>query len=588
MRKILLLLFMGTMLFSCTKDFLDQVPDDRLTFEETFSKRRTVEQYLADVYSKIPQPPLLREYYGGSDEGDYVWPFHFPNHMNIGDWNPTTQYVSAKWSQYYRGLRSASTLIENIDQCKDCSSDRIDQYIAEAKVLRAFFYYRLVRNYGPVIIMPEVPVAPDADIASLGLERGKLEENVNYIVSELDEAAEALKGVPFQGNNAGRMSRPYALALKEKILLFAASPIFNGNSDLSSLKNAAGENLIPQTYDVSKWKAAATAAKAFIDEFVPGTYSLYKRYNDDGSYSPYLSLRYVMTDSWNEEIIYARPGVNEGYNYETTPYHFGYPDEVHGAGGLAVTQEMVDAFFTANGRSIHDPKSGYEEEGFAQFKAPYDFKARRTFNQWANREPRFYVAVTYNGSLWHNRNFGDIITTTWYSGNSGKQVGTNDFPTTGYIVRKNNIVGKTNSQPIMRLAGIYLDYVEALNEYDPGNSDILFYLNKIRERAGIPQYGSAELLAPANQEEMRQAIHKERRIELAFENVRYFDARRWKIADEVFDGPFHGMDINAKKEENFYDRILLEERVFEPRHYLWPIPQDELNSNPSLIQNPGW
>ena len=141
---------------------------------------------------------------------------------------------------------------------------------------------------------------------------------------------------------------------------------------------------------------------------------------------------------------------------------------------------------------------------------------------------------------------------------------------------------------MMRLAEIYLDYVEALNEYDPGNSDILTYLNLIRERAGIPQYGSPELPAPSGQDAMRTAIHKERRVELFVESVRYFDVRRWKIADDVLAGEFHGLDINAENEPDFYNVVTFENRIFRQQDYLWPIPQDEIDINPVLVQNPGW
>src|SRR5699024_10132771 len=153
-----------------------------------------------------------------------------------------------------------------------------------------------------------------------------------------------------------------------------------------------------------------------------------------------------------------------------------------GSGGMGATQTMVDAYFMANGLPIDDPNSGYQETGFSTFQAPYDFEERRTFNQWVNREPRFYVGITYNGSLWLNTDPEPIVTKTWYQGNSGKQIGGNDFTRTGYIVRKNKGIGSGNETiPMIRLAEIYLNYVEALNEYDPGNPDILEYLNKIRD-----------------------------------------------------------------------------------------------------------
>ncbi|MDD7887544.1 RagB/SusD family nutrient uptake outer membrane protein [Flavivirga sp. 57AJ16] len=605
MKKSFLLILIVMAIFSCNDEFLDQVPDDRLTFEQTFSDRVTVEQYLANTYSQIPNEFNQRyttnensgPWTGASDEAEYVWGFHMGNSLNVGDWNSTTQGVSNLWSNFYRGIRSASTFIHSVDLCTDCGQDLISQYKAEARGLRAFYYFNLMRSWGPVIILPDEPIQPDTDLNTLGLERNSIPEVVDYIVSELDMVAAALEDVPFLENNFGRMSTPFAMIIKQKTLLFAASPLFNGNSDYSDFVNDNGEHLIPVNYDEQKWKLAADAAKAFIDKYVPGVFDLYRENNEDGSFNPFLSSRNVHIvdpglNGANKEIIYARPGGGNTYHYDVTPYHFGSAPEVRGAGGLSATQEAVDAFFTSNGRSIDDPQANYEADGFSQFQAPYDFTSRSTYNPWTNREPRFYTSITYNGSLWLNRDFGDIITKTWYGGNSGRQVGTNDYPPTGYVVRKKLPLGdrRVNLRmfPMVRLAEVYLDYAEALNEYNPGNPDILKYLNLIRERAGIPEYGSLEIEAPSNQSEMREAIRKERFVELFVENHRYFDVRRWKIAEEVLNGPVHGMDINARAEEDFYNVVTVEDRVFEFKHYLWPVPQDERNTNTSLVQNPGW
>ncbi|MAB91461.1 MAG: RagB/SusD family nutrient uptake outer membrane protein [Zunongwangia sp.] len=599
MKKVIILL-LGLIVTACNDDFLDQVPDDRLTFEATFAKRDNVDQYLANIYSRIPNEFAQRytttqnsgPWTGASDEAEYVWSFHWGNYLNVGDWNATTGNVSTLWSNFYRGIRSASTFMANVDKCQDCQPERINQYKAEARVLRAYFYYNLVRAWGPVILLGDEPVSADADLSQLN--RSTMQECVDYIVSELDMAANSLEGIPFKGQNAGRMSRPFALAIKEKVLLHNASPLFNGNTDYAEMTNEEGTPLISQTTDNSKWQAAANAAKDFIDEYVPGTFSLYRENDNTGSYSPYLSTRNVMLEDWNEEIIYARTRGDNYYHYDVTPLHSNVSDNaVKGAGGLSVTQEMVDAYFMANGKTIDDPTSGYVEDGFSQFQAPFDFTQRSTYNQWVNREPRFYVGITYNRSLWLNTtSVGNIITETWYNGNSGKAAGGNDYPPTGYIARKKMITGpRTNNNrtlPMMRLAEIYLDYAEALNEADPGNPDILIYLNKIRERAGIPIYGDAGMPVPSSQSAMREAIHRERRVELAFENIRYFDVIRWKKGPQLFDGPKHGLDINAPEESNFYNVVEFEQRVFSQRHSLFPIPQDEINANPELIQNTGW
>lgn len=137
------------------------------------------------------------------------------------------------------------------------------------------------------------------------------------------------------------------------------------------------------------------------------------------------------------------------------------------------------------------------------------------------------------------------------------------------------------------MANVFLDYAEALNESTPGDPDVLRYVNLIRERAGVPQYGSADLPAPVGQDAMREAIRKERRVELCFENVRYFDTRRWKIAEQTDNGPIYGLNITANLPD-FLKVVSFETRVFNKRHYLFPIPAKDVNSDDLMVQNPGW
>jgi hypothetical protein len=593
--------------FSCQEGFLDQVPDDRLSLDLTFAHKKTAEQYLANVYAHIPDEFAQRfvggtfgegyvnsgPWTGGSDEAEYDWTFVQSQNVNIGAWGPTTGFVGTLWSNFYKGIRSASDFIANIDKCPDCGEQTIAQYKAEARALRAIYYYYLMRAYGPVVLTGETSLAPDA--ASItSIPRSSFDECVDYVVSELAQAALDLPAKPITNDGYGRITKGFALAIKSKILLHAASPLFNGNTDYADMVNNDGKQLINQQYDANKWKKAADAMKAFIDEFVPTTYDLFKKNDGSGVFSPYLSCRDVMLTDWNQEIIFARVAASVSYSqYERTPYHSGSSSDVRGSGGLGVTQSMVDAYFTDNGRSIDDPASNYVASGFSSFKAPYDEQSRNTYNQWVNREPRFYVGVTYDGSVWLVKSNNTLVVTrTWYNGNSGRAIGGNDFTPTGYVVRKNMNLGNWNvnnrTLVVLRLAEVFLDYAEALNEYDPGNADILTYLNLIRERAGIPQYNDVDLPIPSSQAAMREAIRKERRVELAFENVRYFDVRRWKIAEETDNGPAYGLDINDPKEANFYNVVPFETRVFQKKHYLFPIPQDEINRDKELVQNSGW
>lgn len=585
--------------YSCKK-YLDQVPDDRLTFDESFSTRATVDRVLANVYSSLPDEALQRVptlsnaglWTGASDEADYTIPTIATNAINQGAWDATTGFVNSYWQNYYRGIQSASNFIANVNKCQDCNlnEDRITRYSNEARALRAIYYYQLVRLYGPVVLLGNDPIAADASLVSISKPRNTFDECIDFIVSELDAATANLPATPASIDEYGHINKAVAQAYKVQALLTAASPLFNGNTDMSALKNADGKQLISQAVDVTKWKRAADAAKSFITTF-PG-FTLFRKNNADGSFSPYLSCRDVMLTDWNSEVIFANGDPDITYLlYDMTPNHNNAPSSSKGGSFLSATQNVVDAYFMANGRSIKDPLSGYDSVGVANFKSPYDEVERSVSKRYINREPRFYVGITYNNSKWIN--FSDnIITNLEFNGNAGKAgIGNNDYSSTGYVVRKNMTVGSRNNGGrtliMVRLAEIYLDYAEALNESNPGDPDILIYLNRIRERAGVPQYGSANLPAPAGIDAMREAIRKERRIELAFENARYFDVRRWKIA-ETTDRGITGLDIYKNANNGFYNVIKVESRVFEKKHYLFPIPNGDVQKVPLIVQNPGW
>jgi hypothetical protein len=601
---------------SCEEGFLDQVPDDRLTEPDVFINKNNTEMFLANIYANVPDEMAQRfvttgnghgnsgPWTGASDEAEYAPWSTTPNEINTGNWNASSDWVETFWSRYYQGIRNATYFMANVDKCVPCREPLVKQYKAEARALRALYYYYLLRMFGPVILLGDEVVPPDAGLEDVVLPRASFDEGVEYVVSEMEAAAESLPNAPAGSTAYGRMTRSIMLAMRQEVLLMAASPLFNGNADYVDMKNADGKQLISQEYSPAKWQRAAEAAKAYISEFVPQYHDLYRKNDAGGNFSAFLSCRDVMLDSWNTEWIFGRPGSDvTTRQYDMTPYHAGALDVSRGGGGLGVTQKMVDAYFMANGASpiqgynpdgtpIVNPASGYLLSGSSSFRAPDDTQARTIYNQWVNREPRFYVGITYDGRLWINPNTPGLITLTRKTGNSGSSQSQWDFSPTGYIARKNMIVGDRGvggrALVLYRLANVYLNYAEALNEYDPGNPEILNYLNKIRERAGIPGYGDEpEVPIPASQEEMREAIHKERRVEFAFESVRWFDTRRWKIAEETDDGAQYGLDINSDP-PNFYNVVRFETRVFEKKHYLFPIPLDETLINNLLVQNTGW
>ncbi len=597
------------MLLSCEESsFLDKQPEDSLNLDQVFAAKRYTEEYLANVYSYIPEYANADEVNltPVSDEAKFSWNGVPAYNINMGNWGPTFIPYHI-WDNMYRGIRSASVFINRVDECLEMSEQLRKQYRAEARFLRAYYYHLLMRQYGPIVIMDD-PIPVDASPSEIQLPRNSYDECVRYVISELDLAMEDLPIRITDENQLGRPDQVVAKALKSRVLLYAASPLFNGNKEYAEFKNHDGTNLINQTYSIEKWKKAADAAKAVIDA-LPG--GLYKQFNAENKLDPFASYRDLFFDKWNKEVIWAYRTDQAG----TWEWNGGLV-QVGGYANYGVTQQLVDAYFMnngqrpitgydANGAPIININSGYVESGVAN--EPGKYTRAGIWNMYVNREPRFYATITYNGSewVWHG-NDGDQV---WYAeffatGKDGVQGGARgqDITRSGYVIRKYNSPNSdvfnrrlipNASWIIFRLGEFYLNYAEALNECDPGNPDILVYLNLIRERAGIPQYGNGlnALPVPNNQAEMRELIRAERRIELVFESHRLFDTRRWKIAPQTDNGPMYGMDINAGNswsDPAFYKRKVFETRTFEFKHYFWPIHQDEIDKNKMMVQNPGW
>lgn len=604
-----LLTLMIFCLTGCQK-YLDQVPDDRLTMDLVFQRKAESERYLATGYSYLWDEQNQKSgypWFGASDEGDVSWDRpadgYNTHQMNIGNWSPLNNYFQ-KFTLLYEGIRHVTYFIQRIDENTEIlmapnGQALIAQYKAEARALRAYFYFSLIRQYGPVVIIPGDEVIDfDTPIEELQRPQNTYDECVEFIVNELDLASEDLPiwydgGQMLDEQDYGRLTKSFCLALKSRVLLYAASPLFNGNSDYANFTSSEGTLLINQTYDENKWKRAADAAKAVIDLH---KFSLHKEYTN-GELDPLLSYQNILLTPWNSEVIYARnngAATAQGFERDASPRF------ANGWSGMGVTQQMVDAYYMENGQRpitgyqengqpIINASSGYTEAGTTASASPKGYWKAGVSNMYANREPRFYASIVFHKSIWINKSEGEKEVQLDFTGNSGKY-NSFDYSKTGYLVRKNiNPLtypsrGNYPRRPyvLFRLGETYLNYVEALNEYDPGNPDILFYLNKIRERAGIP-----DIETGLTQDAMRDIIRHERRIELAFESHRYFDTRRWKIAPQTDAGAFYGMNVDKDGAE-FYQRTVFETRIFRRSFYFFPIPQMEIDRNRALVQNPNW
>ncbi|SDC62221.1 RagB/SusD family nutrient uptake outer membrane protein [Pedobacter soli] len=591
--------------YGCKK-FLNQVPDDRLTFDQMYQKKATVDQALANVYSTLPDQNQDRSasasgnigpWTAASDEADYTLP-NFTENVNSGAWDATSGQVNYHWQNYYRGIQAASSFMANVTKCTDCNIGGIDivnRYYNEARALRAIYYYYLVRQYGPVVLLGNDPIASDAPLAEISKPRNSMDECIDYIVSELEAVSQRLPATPQANEDYGHINAAVADAYKIKALLTAARPLFNGNTDYANLKNQDGKQLISQTYNVAKWTRLATAAKAFLNNPNYSGYALYtvaatpSGLPNTAFNRAFIATRDVFLNGWNSEVIFGRGGDVTFYQYSLAPNHSGASGGDKGGSFLSPSQQLVDAFFTANGLPIESDPT-YSANGTSSYQAPDPNDqgvSRNISNMYVNREPRFYADITYSGRKWINPS-SNIVTSFEFNGNAGKSaIANNDYTKTGYTSRKHlTVAGWTSGRTIftvIRLAEIYLDYIEALQESNPSDPDILIYLNRIRTRAGIPVYGSGGLPVPTD---MKDAIRRERRVELAFELDRYFYTREWKIA-ETTDTQIRGLNI-TQNAPGFFTPVVTENRVFQKKHYLWPIPSGEVQKVPLLVQNTGW
>ncbi len=474
----------------------------------------------------------------------------------------------------------------------------------EARFLVAYYYWLLIEAYGPVPFTDRI-VTADEDLLK---ERRPFDELINWVDNELKEVSIALPAKYSDGAKFGRATSIMALAVRARMLLFAASPLVNGNSDYEGFTNSLGEPLFNTTYEPGKWNRAKDACKELIDAAHAAGHDLYYEYNDDGSIDPFLSYQNMMfrkpTDG-NTEILFARPD-NNHWEYD----RHAQPRGTGGNGGLGVTQSLVDAFYMENGLPIDDPDSGYTEKGFSdesefrntnwiEVQGNQEGKEGQvtlpgTYNMYTHREPRFYISVLYNGAWFRREN-----RTTRFMLNEWDGGPTHDAPQNGYLVRKkvhpdhDPRAGTNPYRPgiLYRLGEAYLNYAEALNEVEPGNPEVLEYINLIRERAGIP-----DLESGLTQDQMREAIRRERRVELNCESgIRYRDIRRWKIGEETLDRDFYGMNFfgteycdDSSNPNCFFQRTVYQTRLFSKKNYWVPIHQTEIDINPDLTQNPFW
>lgn len=604
------------LLTSCV-DYLDKEPDTELTLPMVFEDKTRIEGWLANVYSHVPDPywgyarklgwDILSDDMTASERWrQWDWKV-IP--MLLGEWTPSTDWDGNYWARLPQLIREANIFIENVHPLPEqgISATEVTYMKAEMRFMIAYYYYLLSNTYGPVPFKPNYIAPTDFNLADLMEGQRPYYEVVDWVDKELQEVAKILPAKYAEARKYGRATSIMCLAVRARMLLFAASPLVNGNPDYANHKNKDGENLFSTTADKTKWAYAAQACKELIEAAEAAGHELYVEKNKDGTIDPFMSYQNLFLtryDEGNTEILFARPGGLEYGEYEkhATPAASG------GSGGLGVTQSLVDAFFTENGLPINDDPE-YVESGFSRSDETRDntvwdtevnggaITKSGTYNMYCHREPRFYITVSYNNSYFtqEKRLFN------FFNGKKDNPH-THDAPQNGYLIRKkispdlNVKQGTYKYRPgiVYRLGEAYLNYAEALNESDPGNEEILYYLNKIRERAGIRKYTTGDTdennihVDLNDQAEMRKLIRAERRVELSCEGIRYDDLRRWKEAENVLNGDFYGMNFSGRDESSFYVRTPYLKRVYKKAYYWFPIHQSEIDKNDKLVQSPYW
>ncbi|PUV26574.1 RagB/SusD family nutrient uptake outer membrane protein [Sphingobacterium athyrii] len=629
LRLIKLLVASGLLFFqSC--NYLDVVPDNVATIDNAFTMRSEAIKYLATCYSYLPPDgdPTRNPAYLAGDEFwlDYPTLSIDGTNWNIarGNQNVTNPYVNY-WDGYmYNAIRDCNIFLENIrnpEKVRDMTQDERTTWEGEVMFLKAYYHFMLMRHYGPIPTM-DVNLSVNTSIEDAKVKRQPIDEVVDYIVKVLDEAIPKLPNtVQSPVTDLGRITKPIALGIKAKVLLYAASPLFNGNTDYATFKNVDGTLFFNQSFQLEKWQKAARAAKEAITACENLGMGLYQF---PGTVFPLsdttmiqMSVRNAVTEKWNREIIWANPTSRAWQMQYSSMAHIdpnnAGNNSVHGT--LAPSLKIVDQFYTRNGVPMDEDKtldfsnknqlrSGNYVERFNNIQ---NYQTARVH---FDRENRFYANVGFDGGIWFmenspSRSDENTWTTQLRLGLFGSGL---SIPVTTYYPKKlvnwkfafkdgNSSHIEEYPWPMMRLADLYLMYAEALNESEGPTADVFLYLDKIRKRAGlegIQESWSKYALnpaKPASKEGLRSIIQRERNIEMSFEGSRFWDLKRWKLAAQELNKNITGWDRNQDKDhpELFYkEQTFFQQRFVAPRDYFWPIRENNLLVNPNLVQNPGW
>ena len=585
LKYISLTLLIGTAasLSSCS-DFLEKQPSNELTKEKVLADWNLFEEFHLDTYNFLRHGArrINDSWLDAATDlaetsfatGGTRTTFNIGNYY--GDGGSSELYDT--WESRYRGIRKCNMVIENINlvpknprNTDEEHAEYVRLYTAEARLFRAFFYWEMFLRFGPVPIVTDV-LDPEEDMITPYLNRPSVKEYVvDFILKELAECEADLldHDTAWATSRAGRLSQPVARALASRIKLYMASPHYAAESGIS-------------------WQEAADAAKSFMNDY--GQYfGLFALENISPVENYGNAVLYTTYNDNNNETIFFRNDGTIGWSGISTDTPVGEG----GSGGNCPSQNLVDMYDMIDGSS---PFAQYDATGAPVYPGGATAPAINSesgyddANMWENRDPRLQATVLYQGTPWGTMREDSKIDVR--PGMADNPTGNANSTPTGYYMRKyipatilsSNHGGTARRLwTIMRYAEILLNYAEAINEVNGPCQEVYDMLDAVRHRAGITG-NVADRTDLADKDAMRNFIHKERTVEFAFEEHRSWDVRRWNVAVEALSRPIYGINVAM---DGTVSRKVAQERVFEQRMYLYPIPEAEVWKT-GIENNPGW
>ena len=656
------LLFLGGT-SSC--DYLDIVPDNTMEITSMFENRDKAYAALSQCYYYVPDQQFFHQSINlAGDEFVGRLDSEVANNRNytrgtklMRGWQSASDPILSFWNgaggarSLYQGIRYCNIFLENINAVPNMTEEEKADCIAQAKMLKAYYHFFLIRAYGPIVIADK-NLETSASVADVRQERKPVDVCFQYVVDLIDNVLyqkDADGNVVAERSDLpdirstsllGQIDRIGAKAIKAQVLLYAASPLFNGNSEFySNFKGKNGELLFNIEYDKEKWKKALDA----IDEAI--TYAELKGkklYKYEGSIKSFdqddwygengdgvgaseiikycYNNRFSIVDPWNDELLWGYSDVNNSdgkFSSGTQMRTLASPGTASFAyQWVGASYRMLELFHTKNGVPIDEDRTWDYENRLELVTLPNDTyhkgyiqPGETSVSLVLDREPRFYAWMAFDRGIWRTHDLKNDLKMRYGEMPGGRTAshGT-DYYWTGIGIKK--LVHPESSSgawqrivkfpyPMLRLADLYLMYAEAYNEYYGPDQKVYDKLNAIRERAGLPKiedvWSNANIVTSVGkhltQDGLREIIHKERQIELCFEGGhRYFDILRWKRANEFFTSPVQGWQAREGSTlETFYQLTTWQTREWQtPRDYLFPIPLTDMDRNPNLVQNPGW